>query len=366
MPKQIFALGKSIGVEVETTQQLPSDAQRDLPNRLFQTTHDASIESDVRISPRDNSTIIRSSSLRSLQNGQRVTMGTEIVSTPIDLETDSPDDMVKILCKWLSESGEPCMSERAGIHIHVGLGAFNMDMLHSSIYWGRHLEALFFHLAGNGYEFRGVKNNAAYCRPITKNGPPYLPSGNRGVYQKTFDIDDMLEAKSTKHFWYLYGATNSGNVGRYVPQRYIWLNWYSLLAHGTLEFRPWNVTQNAAYILAEIELCQLFTRAVIKSIPAPSEEHSAFDMRRLGYEELQHDLDHIAHLWGMTDRSYKILSMIVRRTPLMDLPNEATLSHLSYNMPWDGSFGYSPRTTNSVVTPQIVTIHTLRGEPERN
>jgi hypothetical protein len=361
MPRQIYGIGESVGLEFETEQVLNNDAQRELSNSVYQTTHDASIESDFFVG--NDNLIFKKSDLRRVQ-GSRVTIGTEIVSTPIDLETEEPDKMVMQLTKWLSEYGEPCQSSRAGIHIHIGLGATNLAMLKSSVQWGRHLEALFYHLAGNGYEFRGTKNDAAYCRPITRNGPPYLPS--RSNFTKCFDIDDMMNATSTKQFWYLYGATTQGNTTRYVPHRYIWLNWYSLLAHGTLEFRPWNTTLNAHYIIAEMELCRLFTRAVIKGIPAPENEHSAFDIHSLGYNGIQRDLDSVAQMWDMSERTHKILSMIVKRTPLMTLDSSPLLSHLNYSMPWDGSYGYTPKTTSNARRPEIVTIHTLRGEPERN
>ena len=365
MPRPaLFSIGESIGIEFETDVVLPQEVRA--LSSIASPTHDASIESDAILDSRTGFIVRNMSSRNRRVDGSRVTIGTEIVSSPVDTEIDDPEKMVWAITKWLSEYGEPATSTRSGIHIHVGLGSTNLDMLKSALLWGRRLEALFFSLAGNGYAFRGATNDSAYCRPITRCGPPCIRYG--GGYARIFDIDHMLKAKNSREFWYMYGGTTQSNVQRYVPHRYTWLNLYSLPAHGTLEFRTWNKTLNASQIVAEIALCKKFTSAVIKSIPTDGQEHSAFDIPILGLSGIVDDLNYIVSEWGLSDKTANVLAKILETTPPCVLNEGNILSHINYSNPWvDGNMpSYNPVEVDDVRRASITTIHTLRGEPERN
>jgi hypothetical protein len=356
---QSLPLGGTVGIEFETENISPGEVSG--LGGSWEGTHDASIEMDTSRC-RTGFPLRNSGFLGKL--GDRHVMGVELVSGVYNLDQESPEEDIHTLTKWLSERCEPAQSFRAGIHVHVGLPSYNLDFLKSYVAWGSHLEALFFMIGGMGYRFRGELNDSAFCRPITGNGPLVVPHGRRLV--KCFDSSDLMNAKSIGDFWYRYGNSSwTSSPTRYVPQRYVWLNFYSILAHHTLEFRVFNKTLNPAYILAIVELCQKFTVNAIKSSEYPTQIMSAFDVRNIGKPALLRRLESLGEAWRLSPRTVKVLSDIINRTPEVTLDDRLVYSHLSSAGIFDPTNeSYTPRSVDSddVFRANVVTIHSLRGE----
>jgi len=250
---------------------------------------------------------------------------------------------------------------RSGIHIHIGVPEFDLADLKRIVKWGMFTESLFFQIACNGYTFRGYTNDAAFCRPITRCGPPAVPYGDG--YILCFDTDNLLKAESTKRFWQAFGDTQLGNLTKYVPQRYVWLNWYSLLVRKTLEFRPFNKTLNPYRLMAEIELCARFTAAALTQEP-PHEVNSLFDVKYKSPSELVDLLYKVASLIDLSDGSRDVLATIVGKSPIFSLEEVPMMTHLrDYPRPFrETSPWFTPVTANRPKQPLVVTVRNFREQ----
>jgi hypothetical protein len=367
-----YPLISTVGVEYE----VENIHQQEIGRRLdgnFRQTHDASIETDV-IS-RGNGIFIKSANnlLQSRRGNQ--TLGTEIITVPFDTESKSILDSLKFLTQLLMEMGEPEKSLRAGIHVHINM-SYNLKILKSILRLGRFLEDTFFLIGTQGYVFRGMKvNESAYCRPITKWGPQCVRthSGSNQV----FNIKDLLKSETVEGFWWRYGSliVNEGSqFQRYVPQRYTWLNLYSLLQHGTLEFRLFNKTLSPYRIAAEISFCQKFCEYAITSGFATLkqddmlEEHSVYDERPK--EEIIDTFLHFAEKVHLEENYTSILLDIITTAPLVKLPQSFIWTHLEPARDWWGR-GYQEYVPPNIPISEIHSvdiqdIHTLRGERRPN
>jgi hypothetical protein len=367
-----YPLISTVGVEYEVENIHQQEIARKL-DANFRQTHDASIETDV-IS-RGNGIFIKSSS-GLLQQGRGTTLGTEIITVPFDTESKSILDALKFLTQILMEMGEPEKSLRAGIHIHVNM-SYNLKILKSILRLGRFLEDTFFLIGTQGYVFRGMKvNESAYCRPITKWGPQCVHS-HQGVNQ-VFTVKELLKAETVDDFWWRYGSlrvSEGSQFQRYVPQRYTWLNLYSLLQHGTLEFRLFNKTLSPYRIASEIAFCQKFCEyAITNGFAALKmndmlEEHSVYDERPR--EEIIDTFLHFADKVELGEQDTQILLDILNNSPVVKLPKSYIWTHLDANRDWWNMFhsdSYAPPRLDSsdIHSVDVIDIHTLRGERRPN
>jgi hypothetical protein len=364
----VYSLISTIGIEFECEKILQNQLS-ELINSNFHLTHDASVESDV--SMRENGMFIFSSANGSLLSSTgKTTVGTEIVTVPFDTESKKLLPELKSLTHILVELGEPEKSLRAGIHIHVNM-SYNLSILKRILEVGMFMEDVFFLIATQGYIFRGMKvNESAYCRPITSFGPQCVRT-NRGTAQ-IFNVKDLMNSSTVEDFWMRYGNTKpeTAQAQRYVPQRYTWLNLYSLLAHGTLEFRVFNKTLSPFKLMAEVELCQKFCEYVLKTGFSPQAStlsiHSVYDCRTR--EEILETFETFADDIDLSPQSKKIISSIILNSPVVFLPQRYIWTHLdnSRNMSWEGSYIPPTIDESQIADAHIVDIHTLRGERRRN
>jgi hypothetical protein len=371
----MYQLISTVGLEYEVENCGAHELMGALNGHVFKQTHDASIESDVSF--RRGMYVESPKNLLS-HNGSGTVIGTEIITIPFDTETEDLLPYLKGLTQTLMAFGEPEKSLRAGIHVHVNM-SYNLRILKSIIRLGMHLEDVFFHIGTQGYVFRGMKvNDNAYCRPITKWGPQIITNGN-GAYP-VFVAKDLLEATNVKDFWYRYGSLtvtneNSGpgaGWNRYSPQRYTWLNLYSLLLHGTLEFRVFNKTMSPFRINAEIKLCQKFCEFAIKTGFSELKElgflriNSIYDRRNRG--DILDTFDKFCEMVEFDKENMLILRNILITAPDVVFPEQYIWTHLERGRSWWGAFGYCPSRVDSdtVKTPEIVDIHAMRGERRPN
>lgn len=353
-----YPLGWTVGIEFETENIPPSNTM--IPQALgFSPTHDSSIESPMFFI--GGIRTVGTQFLRSISPSSNGVSGVELVSVPFNLETESPVQNIFKLTKWLTEQGETPQSDRAGIHLHIGVGRdVGINLLQTILKWGMYAEGLFFRIGGNGYAFRGIKNASAFCRPITKNGPPAVPI--RDAYYKCYDVDQLLTTKSAEDFWLGYGNTNVSSPPRYVPQRYSWLNFYSIPAHSTIEFRIFNKTLNPLYIMSEIELVHKLTVACLGNIQPPDTNGSVYDNE--SDECLIHKLHVLGRIINLSDKSLRILENIIRLTPPVRLDPSPIVTHLietqRVSNPWDG-VRFSPVAVKDPMRAPVVTIHNIRS-----
>lgn len=345
----------SFGLEFETESIL---REQEIPNELaqiFSKDHDASIESDYYTS--GNSELTFDKKLK--ENFKRRTIGTEFVSRILDNTSETSEVMIRKLTDYLTEKGESFESARAGIHIHINLGGYNLLVLKNIIRLARFFEPAFFYLGSMGYKFRGLDNNAIYCRPITKFGPTIVNWGRKKA--QSFNCEDLLGAKSTEEFWFLYGGIYEENPpNKYNPIRYNWITLYNLLSKGTVEFRVFNKTLNPEYIIAMVEICKAFCQKAFSYSNLPEGENSLYDTSKEGAFELFYKL---AEYLELSERTRKIGAFIIKKSPDISLDKSYYYTHLrtySFN-PSDANYKFKT-VTEEVKTPTFIDIHVLRGE----
>jgi hypothetical protein len=229
-----------------------------------------------------------------------------------------------------------------------------------------HLEQVFFYLGGMGYTNRGIYNDFAYCRPITKTGPIVTATSN-GQGQ-CFVLDDLYNSKSVREFFYKYGGMTVGNPpgSKYVPIRYHWITLYPLLTYGTVEYRIFNKTMNPNYLYTIVKFCQLVSNEMLSgtkelpenSIFSPHDKGSVIRTLTSFINKFELDLN---------ECEIKTLISIIERTPDIKLKQEYIYTHLARNGNHMSTiFGDGYCTPNipmdKVKAPEIITIR----EFERN
>src|SRR3990172_2594630 len=225
----------SVGIELEfmaidrEDQKFVVDLYKQLPR--FKTVHDASSETPV-LSLGDFPITFRKQEDRRIINSvlHRYTIGGEIVS-PI-IQSSSPDwvqDVYK-LCKLLQDHGETGETDRASLNIHVNITKdVPLIVLKNILTLIAHFEAMLFRLGGMGSTNRGVHNNFIYQRPFLGNGPPYVKV--RSAAYPIFVFQDLMDATDKMEFFIKYGDVYNHAIRgtRYVTQRYMCINFYSIL-----------------------------------------------------------------------------------------------------------------------------------------
>jgi len=359
MPDLLDGMIGTVGIEVET-ELLPES----LEIRGWRNTHDASCEIPVIKMGGRGYTILRTPEnidiTRLLHRGERRAIGREFISG-VFYDEKQLKESVDTIFRTLQQCGEKVENKRAGIHVHIGW-AYDLETLKRTVKLAAWTESLLFHLGGMGYEFRGLDNNSAYCRPITKYGPPIVPS-NIGNVQMT-NIDSLLEADSIYSFWNRFGGLDIHNLPRrYTPQRYMAVNLASVFFHKTLEFRMFNTTLNKEYVMAIVALCRGLTRFTQSSVEFPDEENSVYkvtDSRTNHYV-----LDKLCAYLDL-DRAVEVpLREILERSPVPTLNPVYVSSHLQDRFIQFNTedlklcHSYSYKQIEEFIQPGVVDIHTL-------
>lgn len=368
--------GVTTGVEIEVENIVVGHSPMSVA-LLWNTTHDASCESDgimhsssgISISP--NSPL---SAIISTEFIRRGVIGGEYVSGIMDTSSGEHTFAVKQLVDFLRNNGETPESYRAGIHVHVSFSHPTLAMLKSIMkLWG-YAEDIFYYIGGMGYTHRGVLNDFTYCHPVYEF-PLVIP--HYGEYVKLIDTDDLLDSDTISTFWERYGDVSQVGKSRYFPVRYHGINLSPVLSKGTVEFRVFNKSLTTLYIVAAINFCSAFVNLAVagamdkrrlSSSPFFSQVNSVYSnnsksnvierAKELGSLMIEYDF--------LNPKDLDTILTIISRTPEIKAEKEYVISHLrSIPAHWvKGETGYSPKKVNKnmCVTPNFTDIHTLRGE----
>jgi hypothetical protein len=360
-------LGETIGFELEV-ENIYRQRINGLPNG-FKLTNDASVESDslmIKGIP-----IVLHGESKALKFSSGV-LGSEILSSVIDTNKNYLGTL-KELCSTLLSLGESEQSKRAGMHVHISF-INNLRILKSTLEVGAWLEDVFFLLGGLGYEFRGIENDATYCRPITGFGPPIVEDDEDYLYP-CFVLDEVLASKDMDEFRTRLGDLRQLHGNRYIPIRYMWLNFYNILSpQCTIEFRTWNKTLDPMAMYVAIEVCKAFAQFAIaraydaKSLPLPV--NSIYHRRSKG--EIIETFISFANQVDLSNHVISTALELMNKSPIsgLALPKEYTFTHLRFHAQgrkdprhWTRS-SYRPRLClehDEVRTPEFMDIHNLRN-----
>jgi hypothetical protein len=359
-------LAETIGFELEV-ERLYRQRIQHLPQG-FRLTNDASVESDslmIKGIP-----VVLHGESRALKFNSGV-IGSEILSSVIDTNKNYLG-VLKELCNTLLSLGESERSKRAGIHVHISF-INNLRILKSALEVGAWLEDVFFLLGGMGYEFRGIDNDATYCRPITDYGPPVVEDEDDNLYP-CFVLAEVLASTTMDEFRTRLGDLRSLHGNRYIPIRYMWLNFYNIFSPNcTIEFRTWNKTLDPMAMYMAIEVCKAFAqfaiaRAYGKNLPLPI--NSVYHRRSKG--DIIETFLSFANEVGLSSHVIAIALELMNKTPTsgLALPREYTYTHLRFHgqgrkdpRHWTQT-GYRPDVhihPSEVRTREFLDIHNLRS-----
>lgn len=367
-----------VGMELEATTVHPILISRKIDTSTWRQDSDASVQTPGTIF--GNMSFIGNipEQLNANRYAERTIFGTELVlNPPFSLEGDGESVLLEKLLRLtdtLQGEGEPSRSTRAGLHIHISC-PMSLGIVKALLMAGRAYEDVFFLLGTNGYQFRGeLVNESSYCRPITGCGPTYMPSCNSSsVYGPIFDVENLLQTKTMKEFWWAFGNVQPERDTEHMhPARYFWLNLYSLLAHGTVENRTYNVTLNPYLIHAQI----LFFSKFIKhfSVMGLTNDHipempinSVFDRR--SRKDVLLSFVELANMIGADETTVDVLYSMLKNAPMVNIKEKMIKSHILETSRGRGrtmSFDHLPKSLlvseDELSSVTIMDIHTLRGE----
>lgn len=344
-----------IGVEFESADLVREHVN--LPDNLrglFKRDHDASIETPVKI---DSSGTVYMYDTQTVKTNP-VKIGTEFVSVPLPF--NNVDSTVRKLVAFLRENGERSVAERCGIHFHISM-AYNLFILKNLVRLSRNMEQVFYYAGSFGQEFRGIKNDCTYCRPITKFGPSIVR--NNDMYTQVYNVDDLLKTEDTRQFFDYYGGMNEQNPpGKYHPARYGWITLYPLLTKGTVEFRVFNHTLEPVYLTAAAELSRTFCAICFNTLPELEENSIYSEHTKEGVlktlETFYHVSNDILNGSGLSQKSFDILSIIITNSPEIKLEPKYYHTHLR-NSTFTGFNNYNPRRIpeEQCCRPNFVDVH---------
>lgn len=192
------------------------------------------------------------------------------LSKPMSIEIFKNKDFIRNINSILCELNGEENSFRSSIHVHIDINN-SVDRKIIKIYKNiirllNRGESLIYKLSSIFKEHRGVYNNYNYCRPITLWGPACyrVSDGNYNYYfGQLFNSQKLLQANTVEEFFYLYGDSLRFKNWKFHPVRYHGFNLFSLLRHGSLEYRTMNFTSNFTNIYAMILFFYYLTYAMI-------------------------------------------------------------------------------------------------------
>lgn len=375
-----------VGIELEV-EDIPQDS---LPRgNMWNITHDASTERNrlVRMKINNSYNLVYNNAI-TREASRNVLLGGELVSkNNLTYGEGQKEYLEKELDRTIAaliEAGESPYSYRGSTHFHVNFPIWDLDsddglhILRRAAILGANLEELFFHIGGMGYKYRGVIiNNSAYCRPITGKGPQVVLCNNGGRVEnvQVFILDDLLKARNMTEWWKRVGNTprEPGSVNRYHPARYTWLNLYSPILRGTLEFRVFNKSLSRMLITSALKLCQEFTYAVYSNnlTNYDLEENSIYDStgNEQSHKLLNDFLSNLKKVVYLDNTSVKLLHLLIEKSTLLgsEFGNQYVFTHLRRYDRNSGNIIYSrregsycpPAIEERVLDSSFVDIHNL-------
>jgi len=363
---------ETVGLEFESVirsrdsvNKLLSSARRN--KSISAVTRDASVESTgVQIG--DNTTIFLGSSVlrNSLRRRESIVTGYEIVTNPLDIDT-----MRKVILDMINlqvKMGE-IYSARSSIHVHAGFPS-GLIFYKSAVALGIKIEPLLYKLAGMGSEFRGVKNNSAYCRALS------LPPAVRLADSPSLAVLSPLSAISSpsyESFWGCFGIF-SGDTERYNPLRYMGINVFSSILRGTMEYRFFNYCSISRYVESITRLCQFITDLMIR-VPLETSKNihqvSIFDGNSDGnYRDLLSEIVRIGRYYNsefpIDTYDMENIYEIIDKTPQPIFEDKVVTSHiLKARIKLQDAIRFGLQIIDSAEDPGIVDIHNFTKQDRK-
>jgi hypothetical protein len=313
MPQFTGQFLDTIGIEMESCYLSQRKVQDFLCQKLYRkygregilnVVRDASVESiyeNLMVGGRRNlpvyshtTALNRIRQIRSREDS-RATMGYEIVINPIEIS--ELEKLLFFITNSLVENGD-YVSERASTHFHIGF-VNNLRMMKNLLLVCLQIDPLLYRLGGMGGIYRGFLNGSAYARPLLNSCVVPIAKSSQersriqenslvngelvnededvgesstevtGKYAKIINPERAMYSTNIQQFWACFGVDYESRNGlpKYHPSRYTGCNFYSIPAHGTIEFRHFNqsfdyklITAIAKFLRATVEMSTLLNK----------------------------------------------------------------------------------------------------------
>jgi hypothetical protein len=291
-----------VGIEIEfsTIERSRRDFQYIIGNNLhgWNLIHDGSSESaalsingiPVEIDTNNSANALSLFSL--FERANSTVYGGELVSPILSGEDNFFQTYIVKALQILSRENSNSLFDigRSSIHVHVNLGdSYRVSDLKNLVRLLVMYEPFLYKISSFGHDTRCLANDFVFCRPI------YSPTVYEydGGYYPIFSHRTLLSAsKKTEFFNYLYKSLYCfEHGGKYVPQRYVGLNFFSLLIRNSIEFRYANTTTKPDWLISWIKLCQAFVRTAYGSEIVIDKERTLDDTSEYGLDEFISFLD---------------------------------------------------------------------------
>jgi len=359
-----FEMGETFGIEIENNDTIPDF---ELPSG-FCFTHDASVRTPVEA---NRNGIKISGEKHKLLKTSRQTHGVEVASQyPLKI---CEDDIFKIktVIDQIYLNGGAFNTTRSGIHIHTTI-AKSLKIIKTVLKYCLYLEDVFYYLGGMGQEFRGIKNDSIYCRPITGNGPQVVRCKSAKSLCQVFNAEELLEVKELDEFKLKYGNIRDFGTSGYPPVRYSWINFVTIFRQSSLEFRVFNTTLSSSLLKATISFCMEFTRFCL--VETFNKEHSKeLEINSIFAEHAKEDvLDRFLEICKLIELDSEYIQILyegIENVPEIKLEDTLVYSHLMFHARGDktkksgywGNTNHSPKTVNKaeVKKPFFEDVHNL-------
>ncbi len=169
-----------------------------------------------------------------------VSHGGELVSPPLDFDDPEQRKQVDKAVAALAAAGAKTY-QQAGIHVHVESSDFTAKELSALARVVTKFEDCLYRIASSGWQTMrpGART---YCKPLTNDQATKLAAAR---------TDEQVKAA-------YYGQNYTYASGHGHASRYCGLNLHSHFYRGTVEFRVFNSSLNAARIQTYIAVCMAF------------------------------------------------------------------------------------------------------------
>ena len=358
----------TLGLELETLIRTRAEISKIIKGILpdgtiKQVTKDASVESPIAYLASDVTLFLGNDLSKRLAKPYLCdTAGYELVTVPLTFPEMCK--VVKILCAYQVKTGE-IFSNRTSFHVHTGYPS-GAVFVRTALALGLKIEPLFYKIAGMGNVFRGLTNNAAYCRALAS--PPAVVLHDTGR-MAILDPLGAIDADSAASMWGHLGRLDN-DTERYSPLRYFGINVYSIPLRGTLEFRHFNYCNLSRHMEAAISLCQM-TADVMQRIPISVatglKQVSIFEPNDNGtYNSILDDLLSIADYYHseymMKRRHIETIRELIEITPQPVFSREIVASHIKTPRIGVGDANrFDLKLVGSAQEPGIVDIHVFNN-----
>lgn len=359
-----YSIG-DVGLEFEFTNIVRSISEFVFElNRLgLQVVHDASNETPalfiknipVRTTPGSDDFNLLAGKLR-LNSG---VIGGEAVSNIYETDDQVWKDSIYSIMGAFSKFGETESCTRDSLHVHVNVGnGINHSTLLRLLNMSIAYEYILYKLGGMGCVNRGIENSFIYQRPYTPKGPPVVKIG-RSNYP-IFYVNDLSESKNKVNFFNILGDSGyfAENGARYVTQRYMGVNFYSILTTGSIEFRHANKTLNPQWVIAWTELCSALVKKAF--FQSPDETEGVMRPLTIGYVPEDDFISVLGSFAFLSKDSYYTLIEMWRQCEEIKYQDHWVYSHLDNPTFHEHKENYLPHALrDDVKVPNVFTVHTL-------